>query len=51
MLVINDLHLSPNRTGGTTPQSQQNLRDYMRKRFQFLLGLGQVGQRSHRDHC
>ena len=41
MLVINDLHLSPNRTGGTTPQSQQNLRDYMRERFQFLLGLGQ----------
>lgn len=39
MLVINDLHLNTNRQGGTTPQSQQALKDYLRDRLRFLLDL------------
>lgn len=31
MLIINDLHLGVNRAGGTTPQSQQALRDHLRE--------------------
>jgi metallophosphoesterase superfamily enzyme len=30
VLVINDLHIGVNRAGGTTPQSQAALRDYLR---------------------
>lgn len=35
-LVINDLHIGVTRSGGTTPQSQQELRDYL------LNGLSQL---------
>ena len=37
MLVISDLHLSCNRTGGTTPVSQQALREYLRSSLSALL--------------
>ena len=37
MLVISDLHLSCNRTGGTTPASQQALRNYLRSSLSTLL--------------
>jgi len=30
MIILNDLHLSTTRTGGTTPQSQAALRNYLR---------------------
>lgn len=39
MLCINDLHLAVQRSGGTTPQSQQALKDHLRDRFRFLLDL------------
>lgn len=39
MLIINDLHIGVTRQGGTTPQSQQALKDYLRDRFRFLLDL------------
>ena len=31
MIILNDLHLSTTRSGGTTPQSQAALRNYLRK--------------------
>ena len=37
MLVVNDTHLGVVRTGGTTPQSQQALRDYLRTSLASLL--------------
>lgn len=37
MLVISDLHLGVVRSGGTTPQSQQALRDYLRDSLADLL--------------
>lgn len=36
MLIVNDLHIGVTRSGGTTPQSQQELRDYL------LNGLSQL---------
>lgn len=37
MLVINDTHIGVTRSGGTTPQSQQALRDYLRDSLANLL--------------
>lgn len=37
MLVINDLHIGVNRVGGTTPQSQASLREYLRKGLERLI--------------
>lgn len=37
MLVINDLHFGVQRTGGTTLQSQQDLRGYLRKSIHNLI--------------
>lgn len=37
MLVINDLHIGVNRAGGTTPQSQAALRDYLRSGLEQLI--------------
>jgi DNA repair exonuclease SbcCD nuclease subunit len=37
VLVINDLHIGVNRTGGTTPQSQAALRDYLRSGLEQLI--------------
>ena len=37
MLVISDTHLAVTRSGGTTPQSQQALRDYLRESLANLL--------------
>jgi DNA repair exonuclease SbcCD nuclease subunit len=37
VLVINDLHIGVNRTGGTTPQSQAALRDYLRNGLEQLI--------------
>jgi DNA repair exonuclease SbcCD nuclease subunit len=37
MLVINDLHIGVNRTGGTTPQSQAALRNYLRNGLEQLI--------------
>ena len=37
MLVLNDLHIAVNRTGGTTPQSLQALRNYLRDNLQSIL--------------
>ena len=37
MLVINDLHVGVQRKGGTTPQTQQALRNYIRHGLQWLL--------------
>lgn len=39
MLIINDLHIGVSREGGTTPHSQQALRDYLRKGLETLLAL------------
>ena len=41
MLIINDLHIGVTRSGGTTPQSQQELRDYL------LNGLSQLLDREY----
>lgn len=38
MLIINDLHIGVTRSGGTTPQSQKALRDYLLNSFARLLG-------------
>lgn len=40
MLILNDLHLAVQRTGGTTLASQQKLRDHLRDRFKYMLELG-----------
>lgn len=40
-ILINDLHLGAVRKGGTTPTSQESLRDYMFVRFNELLGIAQ----------
>lgn len=37
MLILNDCHISANRSGGTTPQSQAQLRDYLRDSLRDLL--------------
>ena len=37
MLLISDIHLGCSRRGGTTPQSQQALRDYLRNSLESLL--------------
>jgi len=37
VLVINDLHIGVNRAGGTTPQSQAALRDYLRSGLEAML--------------
>lgn len=37
MLIINDLHIGVNRAGGTTPQSQAALREYLREGLTTLL--------------
>jgi metallophosphoesterase superfamily enzyme len=37
MLVLNDLHLGVVRSGGTTPQSQAALRDWLRSSFASML--------------
>ena len=37
MIIFSDIHLSPSRTGGTTPQSAQALRDYIREQLGNLL--------------
>lgn len=37
MLIINDLHIGVNRAGGTTPQSQAALREYLRDGLRTLL--------------
>lgn len=37
MLIINDLHIGVNRAGGTTPQSQAALREYLRDGLATLL--------------
>lgn len=37
MLIISDLHIGVQRSGGTTPQSQQALRDYLRSGLESLL--------------
>jgi predicted phosphodiesterase len=37
VLVINDLHIGVNRAGGTTPQSQAALRDYLRNGLEQLI--------------
>lgn len=37
MLIISDLHIGVQRAGGTTPQSQQELRDYLRNSLESLL--------------
>lgn len=37
MLIISDLHVGVNRTGGTTPQSQAALRDYLRNWLEEML--------------
>ena len=44
MLVINDLHLGVSRSGGTTPQSQAALRDYLR------LGLARLLEEYPEEH-
>ena len=36
-LIISDLHIGVQRAGGTTPQSQQALRDYLRNSLESLL--------------
>lgn len=40
LLVLNDLHLGVQRSGGTTPESAQKLRDYMMGKYEGLLSLG-----------
>lgn len=40
MLVISDLHLGVCRSGGTTSQSQAELRDYLRYGLQSMLNIG-----------
>lgn len=37
MIIINDLHLSANRVGGTTPQSREDLRTFIFDQFEDLL--------------
>lgn len=37
MMIISDLHIGVQRAGGTTPQSQQALRDYLRNSLESLL--------------
>ena len=37
MLVINDLHIGVVRSGGTTPQSQEDLRAYLRQGLKDIL--------------
>ena len=37
MLIISDLHIGVHRAGGTTTQSQQALRDYLRNSLESLL--------------
>jgi len=37
MLIISDTHIGVQRAGGTTPQSQQALRDYLRNNLESLL--------------
>lgn len=39
MLIINDIHICLNRTGGTTPGSQAALRDYTRAGLQLSLDV------------
>jgi DNA repair exonuclease SbcCD nuclease subunit len=40
MLVLNDTHIDPNRTGGTTPLSHALLREYMHENFEKQLDIG-----------
>lgn len=42
MLILNDLHVGVNRSGGTTPQSQAALRDYLRDWLKVTL-QGEIG--------
>lgn len=37
LLVLNDIHIGVNRTGGTTPESLMALRAYLQERFRFQL--------------
>lgn len=37
MLICNDLHIGVTRSGGTTPQSQAQLRDYLRESLQTTI--------------
>ena len=37
MLIINDLHIGVVRSGGTTPQSQEDLRNYLRRGLKDIL--------------
>jgi DNA repair exonuclease SbcCD nuclease subunit len=39
MLVINDIHISPNRTGGTTPVSYATLTEFVHESFEKLLDI------------
>ena len=38
MLILNDIHAGVTRSGGTTPQSQAQLRDYLRESLANILG-------------
>lgn len=37
MIILNDLHISVNRVSGTTPQSREDLRNYVFAEFDRLL--------------
>lgn len=41
MLIINDLHIASFRSGGTTPRSQAELRDYLRESMSNLIASEQ----------
>ncbi len=43
MMIISDLHIGVQRAGGTTPQSQQALRDYLRNSLESLLATESEG--------
>jgi DNA repair exonuclease SbcCD nuclease subunit len=40
MLVLNDTHTDPNRTGGTTPLTHATLREYVHENFEKQLDIG-----------
>ena len=39
MIILNDLHISVNRVSGTTPQSREDLRNYVVAEFDKLLDI------------
>lgn len=39
MIFINDIHIAPNRTGGTTPLTHATLNEYVHQQFEKLLDL------------